>query len=89
MVQGLVKNIKDAWRKGKVAMLLLCDVKGVFPSAMISRVIHNMRMADVPCKNTNWMLCRFTGRTTCLLLDDYVSEPFDIEDGLDQGTRSP
>jgi hypothetical protein len=87
MVQGLVKKIKDAWRKGKVATLLLRDVKGAFPSAMISRVIHSMRMAGVPCEHTDWMLRRFTGRTTRLLFDDYVSEPFDIEDGLDQGDR--
>jgi hypothetical protein len=45
MVQGLVKKVRDAWRKGKVATLLLRDVKGVFPSAMISHVVYNMRMA--------------------------------------------
>ncbi|KAF7346431.1 RNA-directed DNA polymerase from transposon X-element [Mycena sanguinolenta] len=85
MVQGLVKKIKDAWRKGKVATLLLRDVKGAFPSAMISRVVHNMRMAGVPKEHTDWMLRRFQGRTTRLVFDDYVSEPFPIEDGLDQG----
>ncbi|KAF7337390.1 RNA-directed DNA polymerase from transposon X-element [Mycena sanguinolenta] len=85
MVQGLVKKVKDAWRKGKVATLLLRDVKGAFPSAMISRVIHNMRMAGVPKEHTDWMSRRFEGRTTRLLFDDYVSDPFPIEDGLDQG----
>jgi hypothetical protein len=38
MVQGLVKKVKDAWRKGKVATLLLRDVKGAFLSTMISCV---------------------------------------------------
>ncbi|KAF7373394.1 RNA-directed DNA polymerase from transposon X-element [Mycena sanguinolenta] len=85
MVQVLVKRIKDTWRKGKVATLLLRDVKGAFPSAMISRVVHNMRMAGVPKGHTDWMERRFEGRTTQLLFDDYISEPFPIDDGLDQG----
>ncbi|KAJ7654881.1 hypothetical protein B0H17DRAFT_956650 [Mycena rosella] len=42
-------------------------------------------MAGVPREHTDWMLRRFTGRTTRLLFDDYVSEPFDIVDGYDQG----
>jgi hypothetical protein len=85
MVQGLVKKIKDAWRRGKVATLLLWDVKGVFPSAMISRVVHNMRMAGVPKGHTDWMEHRFEGRSTCLVFDDYISDSFPIDDGLDQG----
>jgi hypothetical protein len=48
MVQGIVKKVKDAWRRSKVVTLLLRNVKEAFPSAMISRVVHNMRMAGVP-----------------------------------------
>ncbi|KAJ7450367.1 hypothetical protein FB451DRAFT_944667, partial [Mycena latifolia] len=42
-------------------------------------------MAGVPREHTDWMLRRFTGRTTRLVFDDYVSEAFAIDDGLDQG----
>jgi hypothetical protein len=55
MVQGIVKKVKDVWWQGKVATLLLRDVKGVFPNAMITRVVHNMRMAGVPKEHTDWM----------------------------------
>ncbi|KAJ7712975.1 hypothetical protein DFH07DRAFT_763336 [Mycena maculata] len=48
--------------QGKVATLLLRDVKGAFASAMLSRVVHNMRMAGVPREHTDWMMRRFTGR---------------------------
>jgi hypothetical protein len=63
MVQGIVKKVKDAWCRSKVATLLR-DVKGAFPSAMISRMVHNMRMAGVPREHTDWMQHRFTGCTT-------------------------
>ncbi|KAJ7780702.1 hypothetical protein DFH07DRAFT_690971, partial [Mycena maculata] len=42
-------------------------------------------MAGIPREHTDWMMRRFTGRTTRLVFDDYVSDAFDIVDGLDQG----
>ncbi|KAJ7707570.1 hypothetical protein B0H17DRAFT_849479, partial [Mycena rosella] len=42
-------------------------------------------MAGVPREHTDWMIHRFSGQTTRLLFDDFVSEPFDILDGFDQG----
>jgi hypothetical protein len=85
MVQMLVKRIKDAWRQHKVAILLLQDVKGTFPNALLSWVVHNMCMAGVPVEFTEWMMRRFEGRMTTLVFDDYVSEIIKILDGLDQG----
>ncbi|KAJ6483776.1 hypothetical protein C8R47DRAFT_926571, partial [Mycena vitilis] len=42
-------------------------------------------MAGVPREHTEWMMRCFTGRTTQLVFDDYVSDPAPINDGLDQG----
>jgi hypothetical protein len=47
--------VKDAWRKGQVASILFLDVKGVFPSVNIDRLIHNMRMRSIPKEYTDWM----------------------------------
>jgi hypothetical protein len=42
-------------------------------------------MAGVPKEHTDWMQRRFKGRTIRLVVDDYISEPSPIGDGLDQG----
>jgi hypothetical protein len=47
-IHMLTKTMKDAWRKGQVASTLFLDVKGVFPSIDVNRLIHNMRKRGMP-----------------------------------------
>jgi hypothetical protein len=51
----LAKIVKDAWQKGQVASILFLDIKEVFPSININRLIHNMRMRSIPKEYTDWM----------------------------------
>jgi hypothetical protein len=81
----LTKVAKDAWRKGQVASTLFLDVKGAFPSVDINRLIHNMRKRGVPREYTEWMERRLGNRHTTLTFDDYETEAFIVENGLDQG----
>jgi ribonuclease HI len=81
----LVKTVKDAWARGKVASALFLDVKGAFPHAHPDRLAANMEELGVPEIYINWMRAKFDGRTTCLAFDDYVSEPLPISNGIDQG----
>ena len=37
-----VKFIFDQWRKGNIVSALFLDVKGVFPSVEVQKLIHNM-----------------------------------------------
>jgi ribonuclease HI len=81
----LVKTVKDAWRQGKVVTVLFLDVKGAFPSVAVDRMVHELRMAGVPREHAEWMVRRLRGRTTTLTFDDFQSEVFGIDNGLDQG----
>jgi Reverse transcriptase (RNA-dependent DNA polymerase) len=84
-IHMLVKLVKYGWRKGKVVSVLFLDVKGAFPSVAVDRLAHEMRMKGVPVKHVNWMLRRLDGRKTVLTFDDFRSQEFAIDNGLDQG----
>jgi hypothetical protein len=84
-VHLLVKTVKDAWRRGEVASLLCLDVKAAFPSAAVDVLLHEMRMCGVPSGHVEWFERRLNGRKTSLIFDDFKSEAFDIEEGIDQG----
>ena len=44
-----------------------------------------MRLCGVPSGHVEWFERRLQGRKTSLIFDDYRSETFDIEEGIDQG----
>jgi len=81
----MVKTVKDAWRKGEVALLLCLDVKGAFLSTAVDVLKHEMCQHRVPEGHVEWLKRRLEGRQTMLVFDNYWSELFDIKDGLDQG----
>src|SRR5882724_3648076 len=50
----VTKYVKDAWRKGEVVSALFLDVKSAFPSVMLGKLLHNMRLRGVPAEYTEW-----------------------------------
>jgi hypothetical protein len=84
-IHWLVSAVKAAWRKGQVASVLFLNVKGAFPSVAIDRLVHELRAAGVPNEHGEWMIRRLEGRRTILTFDDFKSQAFDIDGGLDQG----
>ena len=48
-------------------------------------LLHEMRLCGVPSGHVEWFERRLQGRKTSLIFDDYRSETFDIEEGIDQG----
>ena len=84
-VHLLVKTVKDAWRRGEVASLLCLDVKAAFPSAAMDVLLHEMRSCGISSGHAEWFERRLQGRKTTLVFDDFRSETFDIEEGIDQG----
>ena len=75
----------EKWRKGLTVSGLFLDISGAFPNAVIKRVIHNMRCRHIPIEYTQWTERRMAGRKTILMFDDYISDPFEVTNGLDQG----
>lgn len=68
-----------------VALTLFLDVKGAFPSVAIDRLVEELRKVGAPKEQVDWMQCRLDGQTTELIFDDFRSQPFIIDNGLDQG----
>lgn len=86
----LVKWVRDSLRAGQVVSALFLDISGAFPNVSIPMLIHNMRKRGVPQQYTDWIERRLDGRRTTIQFDDYVSEPFPVLSGLEQGcTASP
>lgn len=77
--------IRTALRKKKVVAVRFSDIEAAFPSTSIERLLYDMRTLGVPKQITGWLESKFSGRTTTLTFEDYVSETFKIEHGLDQG----
>lgn len=81
----LMKFTKDAWRRGQEVAAIFMDVKAAFPTTVIPRLIHDMRRYGIPEEYTQWIARKAEGRETILAFDDYQSEPFPVNNGLDQG----
>ena len=81
------KFAHDAWAhpKERYVSALFLDVKAAFPSVVIKKLLHNMRMRGLPPEYVGWYKQRLTGRRTTLTFDDFTSNPFLIPTGLDQG----
>jgi hypothetical protein len=83
-LHAVVKIVKGTWRKGEVASVLCMDVKGPFPSVNLDHLVHNMRKHGVPRQHTDWMR-KYKGQTSHIVFDNYTSEAFKVDGGLDQG----
>jgi Reverse transcriptase (RNA-dependent DNA polymerase) len=71
--------------KGQVVSALFLDIKGVFPSIDINRLIHNMRKRGIPKEYTEWLKRCLKNRSTSIFFDNYHTEYFLMINGLDQG----
>lgn len=59
--------------------------QALISSVDLDRLTHDMRMRGVPREHTDWMVRRYEGRTSRICFDGYMSDPYNIVGGLDQG----
>jgi hypothetical protein len=74
----LVQRIRDAWRVGKVASMLLMDVSQAFPSMSHDHLVLSLQRKRVPTARVRFLNCR----STRLVFDDHVSDPCAVPNGL-------
>jgi len=84
-VHSLVDFTKRAWRRRREVIILFLDIKGAFPNVAVPVLVHDMRRMGFHPKYTDWITNKTTDRETVLAFDDYVSQPFGVKHGLDQG----
>ena len=84
-VQVLTHNVKNAWRRGKVASVLFLDIEGAFPNADNDQLIKNLTKRGVPHALVSFTACMLKDRSTLLRFDGYTSEAITINNGIGQG----
>jgi ribonuclease HI len=84
-VHALVNFAKNAWRRKQEVVILFLDIKGAFPNVAIPVLVHDMRKLGFHIKYTSWITNKTTDRETVLAFDDFISQPFKVVHGLDQG----
>jgi hypothetical protein len=84
----LTQKIKDAWRVGKVASVLLMDISQVFPSISHAHLIHLLHVKRVPEAVVGIISSFLSNQQTTLTFDDFHSPlaPIPIPNGLSQGS---
>lgn len=78
-------KIKEAWRKKQVAVVLFLDVQSTFPNVVKEVLLHNMKTWAVPSKFIQTTRMMLTDQSTRLSFDDFLSNPFPINNGNNQG----
>ena len=68
-----------------MAAILFLDVKGAFPNAVSTRLLHNMRMCHVPEEYVLFVHWLLTNRRTWLKFDGFTSDWIDVDNSIVQG----
>jgi hypothetical protein len=84
-VHLLVHKIKDSWQKRHVTAVLFLDIEGVFPNAVTSRLLHNMRKRGLPGPLIEFAGTMLENRKTTLRFDDHTSQAIPLNNGIGQG----
>lgn len=69
-----------------MASLLLLDVSGAFNNVSHKRLLHNLRKRRVDERIVRWIASFLCDRRIKIIIDDYISEEYNIETGVPQGS---
>lgn len=64
---------------------LFLDVKGAFPSVIISHLAHILKTKGIQRKYISWIIAKCAPRTSTFAFDGFQSQPLPISVGLPQG----
>ena len=70
----LVNTVKVAWRQKQVVAVLFLDIKGAFPNAVTTRLLHNLRKWHMPEEYVAFIANVLTRHRTKLKFDNRMSE---------------
>ncbi len=84
-VHMIVQKVQNAWRNGQVVSILSLDVEAAFPSAVIERLLFNMRRRGVPEAYVHVASLILHNRRTQLKFDGFLSDWMDIDNGFGAG----
>ncbi|MBW0499329.1 hypothetical protein O181_039044 [Austropuccinia psidii MF-1] len=82
----LTSWIHHKWREGKMVMGIFLDVKSAYPLVQKARLIHILEKKGCPPYLSMIIDSFLSDRTTRLKLNNFVSQKFQIPNGLPQGS---
>ena len=82
----VLEKVHTAWRKQKVASLLLLDVSGAFDNVSHTRLFHNLQKRGLPPEIIRWITSYLQDRTSQIKLAEGISNIFNIHTGVPQGS---
>lgn len=82
----ITQKIKDAWRTGRIASVLLMDISQAFPTVPHPSLFAKLKSSGIPAVLVTWIQSFLTDRTTTLSFDDHVSPPQPVPLGIPQGS---
>lgn len=82
----LTSWIHQKWREGKIVTGLFLDVKSAYPSVHKTRLLHVLRTKNCSGYLVKQIDSFLDNRSTNLRLQDFLSNKFEISDGLPQGS---
>ncbi|KOS36290.1 hypothetical protein ACN38_g12979, partial [Penicillium nordicum] len=84
-IQLILDRVHQAWGNGRKVSMLLLDVSGAYDNVSHQRLLHNMRMLGLG-HFVPWVQSFLTGRSTRIKLPGFISELFNTETGIPQGS---
>ena len=82
----LLEKVHSAWRRGKVASLLLLDVSGAFDNVSHDRLLHNLRKRGIHPTMVGWLKSYLKDRTTKIWLGEGTGLEIYTRTGIPQGS---
>jgi Reverse transcriptase (RNA-dependent DNA polymerase)/Endonuclease-reverse transcriptase len=75
-----------AWKHGATTSLLQLDIKGAFDTVNHIRLLDTLRKAGFPIWVVRWIRSYLEARTACLRFDGEMTDPFNLQAGVPQGS---
>jgi hypothetical protein len=82
----LMEKVYKAWRRKKVASLLMLDVSGAFDNVSHARLLHNLRKRGLPLQLVQWIQSYLSNRRSRIKLDEGIGPEFEVRTGIPQGS---
>ena len=82
----VVRQVDEVWATGGVASLLSLDILGAFNTVNYVRLLDCLRRAKIPQRMILFVRSFLQDRQTSLVLGKEESRPFEVKQGVLQGS---
>lgn len=78
----LMEKVHKAWRRKKVASLLMLDVSGAFDNVSHARLLHNLQKRGLPLQLIHWIRSYLSNRRSKIRLSEGIGPEFEVRTGI-------